>query len=81
MRKFEVGAMLCCCFFALAVYAQGQTRQKPGLWEVTTQMNFSGAGAPLPLRLRRTPRRFASPRPWSTNTEARTRIRSTETAR
>lgn len=46
MRKLQFGATLCCCFIALATCAQGQTRQKPGLWEVTTQMSMAGAGAP-----------------------------------
>ncbi|MGD0346320.1 MAG: DUF3617 domain-containing protein [Terracidiphilus sp.] len=43
MRKLQIGATLCCCFIALVVNAQGQTKQKPGLWEVTVQMSMAGA--------------------------------------
>jgi hypothetical protein len=42
MRNMQVWAMLGCSFIALAACAQGQTRQKPGLWEVTSSTSMSG---------------------------------------
>ena len=41
MLKKEVCISLTCCFFALGLAAQAQTR-KAGLWEVTSQMSMSG---------------------------------------
>jgi len=42
MRNIRVWAMLGCCFITLATCAQGQSKQKPGLWEITASMNMSG---------------------------------------
>lgn len=46
MKKTLIWATLGCCLIALAATAQGQSKQKPGLWEVTTQMNMGMPGAP-----------------------------------
>ena len=43
MSKARVWMMLGCCLILLSVVAQGQAKQKPGLWEVTTSMNMAGA--------------------------------------
>jgi len=46
MSKCRIGIALCCCLPMLVTAAQGQTKQKPGLWEVTSQMSMGGQGAP-----------------------------------
>jgi len=46
MNKTRGWTIVGCCGLALAVLAWGQTRQRPGLWEITSQMNMGGAGAP-----------------------------------
>jgi len=46
MRKTRVWITLCCCLFALAVFAWAQANRKPGLWEMTTTMTFQQS--PLP---------------------------------
>ena len=45
MNKIRGWIMLGCCSMVLTAFAQGQARQKPGLWEVTSSMDM-GAGAP-----------------------------------
>src|SRR5215469_7641031 len=40
MRKTSLWIVVSCCALALAVFALAQGRQKPGLWEVTTKMNW-----------------------------------------
>jgi hypothetical protein len=42
MSKGRIGFALFCCLPMLATAALGQTKQKPGLWEVTSQMTFAG---------------------------------------
>jgi hypothetical protein len=42
MRKTVVLIMLGCCFSALTAVAQGLSKSKPGLWEVTSSMNMAG---------------------------------------
>ena len=42
MRNIRIWAMLGCCFVTLATCAQGQSKQKPGLWEITSSMTMSG---------------------------------------
>ncbi len=42
MNKTRVWTILGCCFIVLATCAQGQTKQKPGLWEITSSMTMSG---------------------------------------
>ena len=46
MNRTLVGTILGCCCIALAATAQGQVKQKPGLYEVTMQMDMGMAGAP-----------------------------------
>ena len=46
MSKTRVCMLFCCCVLALAAFAQAQSGRKPGLYEVTSQMNMGGAGAP-----------------------------------
>ena len=51
MNKILSWTIAGCCCFAVAVFAWGQTKQKPGLWEVTSTMSMAGmpqmpAGAP-----------------------------------
>ena len=45
MNKTLIWTTLGCCLIALAATVQGQNR-KPGLWEVTSQVNMSMTGAP-----------------------------------
>ena len=40
MRKTSHWIVVCCCVLVLAVLAVAQARQKPGLWEMTTKMNW-----------------------------------------
>ncbi len=42
MNKTRVWTIVGCCGLALAVLAWGQSKQKPGLWETTTQMSMAG---------------------------------------
>ncbi len=42
----RVGLRVCCCLLALATVAQGQMKQKPGLYDVTVQLDMGMAGAP-----------------------------------
>lgn len=42
MSKVRIGIALFCCLPMLVTVAQGQTKQKPGLWEVTSQMTIAG---------------------------------------
>lgn len=42
MRKGQIGIALVCCLPMLVTVAQGQSKQKPGLWETTSQMTISG---------------------------------------
>ena len=42
MRKMPFCIILGCCFMAFAICAQAQTKQKPGLWEITSSMTMSG---------------------------------------
>jgi hypothetical protein len=42
MSKGRIGIALLCCLLILATVAQGQSKQKPGLWEVTSQMTMAG---------------------------------------
>ena len=42
MSKGRIGIVLLCCLPMLLTAAQGQTKQKPGLWEVTSQMTMAG---------------------------------------
>ena len=44
MRKTHVWIMLGCCLFALANLASAQSR-KPGLWAITTTMNYQAQAA------------------------------------
>lgn len=44
MKKTVLATLLTCCLLPLVAYAGGHG--KPGLWEVSTKMNFSGASAP-----------------------------------
>lgn len=46
MKKSVIWTTLGCCLVALTATAQSPMKQKPGLWEVTTQMNMGMAGAP-----------------------------------
>jgi len=46
MSRMGIWSAMGIGFLALATCAHAQMNQKPGLWEVTTQMNMSGAGAP-----------------------------------
>jgi len=48
MRKVHTWVSLCCCLILFAACAQGQTKQKPGLWQVTTQMSMSGGPMNMP---------------------------------
>ena len=43
MNKTRVWTIVGCCGLALAAFAWSQAKQKPGLWEVTSQMNMAGA--------------------------------------
>lgn len=38
--------MMGCCVVVPAVFSYGQTKQQPGLWEVTAQVSMGGQGAP-----------------------------------
>jgi hypothetical protein len=40
MRKTRVWITLTCCLLALAVFAWAQSNRKPGLWEVTSTINW-----------------------------------------
>jgi hypothetical protein len=42
MSKGRIGIVLVCCLPMLVAAAQGQSKQKPGLWEVTSQMTMTG---------------------------------------
>jgi len=42
MSKGRIGIALLCSLPLLVTVAQGQTKGKPGLWEVTTQMTIAG---------------------------------------
>ncbi|MGD0914107.1 MAG: DUF3617 domain-containing protein [Terracidiphilus sp.] len=42
MSKVRIGFALFCCLPMLVTAAQAQTKQKPGLWEVTSQMTIAG---------------------------------------
>jgi hypothetical protein len=42
MGKARIGMAAICCLAALGTVAHGQSKQKPGLWEVTTQMSIAG---------------------------------------
>jgi hypothetical protein len=42
MGKGRIAVAIFCCLPMLAAAAQGQTKQKPGLWEVTSQMTMTG---------------------------------------
>ncbi|HUB50546.1 MAG TPA: DUF3617 family protein, partial [Terracidiphilus sp.] len=42
MVKGRIAIAMFCCLPMLATAAQGQTKQKPGLWEVTSQMTMTG---------------------------------------
>ncbi len=46
MNKTLIWTMLGCCFIAQAATAQSQMKQKPGLYDVTMQMDMGMAGAP-----------------------------------
>jgi hypothetical protein len=46
MSKTRVWMMVGCCVILLAAVAQGQIKQKPGLWEMTISTSMGGAGAP-----------------------------------
>jgi len=46
MRKTRIWIALCCCLFALAVFAWAQVNRKPGLWEMTTTMTFQQSPMP-----------------------------------
>ena len=46
MSKTLVWIPLCCCVFAVAVFAWAQAGRRPGLYEVTSTMSMGGAGAP-----------------------------------
>jgi hypothetical protein len=46
MNRSRVWTIVGCCGLGLAALAWSQAKQKPGLWEVTTQMNMRGANAP-----------------------------------
>lgn len=45
MSRTGVWTAVGCCLIAMSTWAQAQ-KQKPGLWEVTTQMSMNGASAP-----------------------------------
>ena len=42
MSKARIWMMFGGCSLAVAAFAWGQVKQKPGLWEVTTTMNMAG---------------------------------------
>jgi hypothetical protein len=46
MRKISLRIVVSCCALALAVLAIAQSRQKPGLWEVTTRMTWQQSPFP-----------------------------------
>ncbi|HXR39322.1 MAG TPA: DUF3617 domain-containing protein [Terracidiphilus sp.] len=46
MRKTRVCIIVACCLIGLAALAQAQSKQKPGLWEVTSSVNFGGSSMP-----------------------------------
>jgi hypothetical protein len=46
MSKGRIGIALFCCLPMLATAAHSQSKLKPGLWEVTSQMSMGGQGAP-----------------------------------
>jgi len=46
MSKMRIWLMLVCCFVVLAAAARGQSKQKPGLWEMTSQASMGGASMP-----------------------------------
>jgi len=46
MSRNGVWIAIGCCIAGLATLAHAQTKQKPGLWEVTTQMSMNGASMP-----------------------------------
>jgi hypothetical protein len=46
MRKTRVSFSVACCLLALTAVVQAQSKQKPGLWEVTTTMSMGGQGMP-----------------------------------
>jgi Protein of unknown function (DUF3617) len=46
MRHSRVWITIVCCLFALAVFAWGQARRKPGLWEITSTMTFQQSPMP-----------------------------------
>lgn len=63
MSKARVWMMLGCCLISVPAFAQGQTHQKPGLWEVTSSMNMAGAPQmpPMPQGMQMPPGMAASP--------------------
>ena len=42
MSKVRIGIALVCCLPMLVMAARGQSKQKPGLWEVTSQVTMAG---------------------------------------
>jgi hypothetical protein len=42
MVKGRIAIAMVCCMPVLATVAHSQSKQKPGLWEVTTQMSMTG---------------------------------------
>jgi hypothetical protein len=46
MRKTSLWVVVCCCALAAAVLAIAQSRQKPGLWEITTKMTWQQSPFP-----------------------------------
>ena len=46
MSKTRVWITVCCCALPVAALAWAQAGRKPGLYEITSQMNMAGAGAP-----------------------------------
>jgi hypothetical protein len=51
MRRTRVWATLCCCLFALAIFAWAQAARKPGLWEITTNMTWQQSPMPPGITL------------------------------
>lgn len=46
MRKTRVWITLVCCLVAMTALAGAQSKQQPGLWEVTSTVSFNGASMP-----------------------------------
>ena len=51
MSTTRVSLTLACCLMALTAFAQAQSKQKPGLWEVTSSMSMGSAGTPAAPQL------------------------------